>query len=110
MRVKSTRGPTPGAAVANVSFESTERYEEKLERVVFLADVDGRQLRCLIARKTLETHFTIFGAPHMKVSNCMDIFARQRKNIHASALRIIREMGADDLDRTSEIVLSPSFL
>jgi hypothetical protein len=96
--------------VSKVSFDEKEKYEERLERVVFLADVDGRQLRCLIARKTLEEHFAILGAPNMKISNCMDIFARQRKSIHASALRIIKEMGADDLERTSEIVLSPSFL
>ena len=51
--------------MAKVSFESNERYEEARERVVFLANVDGRQLRCLIARKTLEEHFTILGAPHM---------------------------------------------
>ena len=40
----------------------------------------------------------------------MDIFARQRKSIYASASRIIAEMGAGDLERASEIVLSPSFL
>ena len=96
--------------MSKVSFDEQERYEEKLERVVFHAQIDGRQLRCLIARKTLEEHFSILAAPHVKVSSCMDIFARQRNNIHASALRIIKEMGADDLERTSEIVLSPSFL
>ena len=31
--------------MAKVSFDGKERYEEKLERVVFHADVDGRQLR-----------------------------------------------------------------
>ncbi len=96
--------------MSKVSFDEKEQYEEKLERVLFHADVDGRQLRCLIARKTLEDHFTILGAPHMKVAGCMEIFARHRKNIHASARRIIAEMGASDLERTSEIVLSPSFL
>ncbi len=96
--------------MAKISFDGKEKYEEKLERVVFHADVDGRMLRCLIARKTLEDHFTILGAPHMKVAGCLDIFARHRKNIHASARRIIAEMGDNDLERTSEIVLSPSFL
>jgi hypothetical protein len=96
--------------MAKISFDSNERYEEARERVVFLANVDGRQLRCLIARKTLEEHFTILGGPHMKVATCMDIFARQRKSIHASASRIIAEMGSGDLERASEIVLSPSFL
>ncbi len=96
--------------MSKVSFDEKERYEEKQERVVFHADIDGRQLRCLIARKTLEEHFTILGSPHNNVSNCMDIFARHRNNIHASARRIIAEMGASDLERTSEIVLSPSFL
>jgi hypothetical protein len=96
--------------MAKVSFDSKERYEEKQERVVFHADVDGRQLRCLIARKTLEEHFTILGGPHMKVAGCLDIFARHRASIQASARRIIGEMGASDLERTSEIVLSPSFL
>ncbi len=96
--------------MSKISFDEKEKYEEKLERVVFHADVDGRQLRCLIARKTLEEHFTILGGPHMKVSTCMDIFARHRKNIHASASRVISEMGESDLERVSEIVLSPSFL
>ena len=96
--------------MSKVSFDGKERYEEKQERIVFHADVDGRQLRCLIARKTLEEHFTILGGPHMKVDGCMDIFARHRSNIQASARRIIAEMGASDLERTSEIVLSPSFL
>ena len=110
MCVKSTRSPSSGVAVSKVSFDEKERYEEKLERVVFHANIDGRQLRCLIARKTLEEHFSILGAPHLKVAGCMDIFARQRNSIHASARRIIAEMGAGDLERTSEIVLSPSFL
>jgi len=96
--------------MAKVSFDGEERYEEKLERVVFHADVDGRQLRCLIARKTLEEHFTKLGAPHMEVGGCLDIFARHRVKIETSARRIIAEMGAEDLERTSEIVLSPSFL
>jgi len=96
--------------MSTISFDEKEQYEERLERILFHADVDGRQLRCLIARKTLEEHFSILGGPHMKIAGCMDIFARHRKNIHASARRIIVEMGASDLERTSEIVLSPSFL
>lgn len=93
-----------------ISFDNVEKYEEKLERVLFHANVDGRELRCLIARKTLEDHFAILGAPHLKVLTCLDIFARHRKSIHASASRVIAEMGGSDLDRVSEIVLSPSFL
>jgi hypothetical protein len=93
-----------------ISFDNVEKYEEKLERVLFHADVDGRQLRCLIARKTLEDHFILLGEPHVKALTCMDIFARHRKRIHASASRAIAEMGDSDLERVSEIVLSPSFL
>jgi hypothetical protein len=96
--------------MVKVSFDGKERYEEKQERVVFHADIDGRRLRCLISRKTLEEHFTILGGPHMKVDGCMDIFTRHRASIESSARRIIGEMGASDLERTSEIVLSPSFL
>ncbi len=44
-----------------ISFDNAEKYEEKPERVLFHANVDGRELRCLIARRTLEDRFAIPG-------------------------------------------------
>ena len=96
--------------MVKVSFDKLEKYEETQERVVFHARVDDRQLRCLISRRTLEEHFTILGGPHMRVENCLHIFARNRSAIHDSARRLIGEMGASDLAAATELVLSPSFL
>ena len=96
--------------MVKVTFDEKEQYEEKLDRVVFRANIGDRQLRCVITHKTIEAHFASPGAPHMRTQTCMDMFAKHRTAIHASARRMISEIGENDLEVTSEIVLSPSFM